>query len=82
MQTYEGQWTGTSTIGSSKGPIFYDADTPKEEVTVKEIDGQNEWESRRLWQKVAAGIRSGDYEAAGRDKSRIEVSHERQTYWC
>lgn len=72
INTYEGQWTGISNIGSSKGPVFYDADEPKEEVTVKPVDEQGEWESRKLWYKVANGIRSGDYETAGKEKSRIE----------
>jgi hypothetical protein len=63
-----------STIGGHKGPVFYDADAvPKQEVTVKPIEEQSEWESRRLWQKVADGIRGGDYEAAGKEKSIIEV---------
>lgn len=72
VQTFEGQWTGISTIGGSKGPVFYDADEPKEEITVKPVEEQGEWESRRLWANVANGIRSGDYETAGKDKSRIE----------
>ncbi|TXT04308.1 hypothetical protein VHUM_04195 [Vanrija humicola] len=73
IQTYEGQWTGVSTIGGSKGPVFYDADAvPKQEVVVKPIEEQGEWESRRLWQKVADGIRGGDYETAGKEKSIIE----------
>jgi oxysterol-binding protein-related protein 9/10/11 len=33
-----------------------------------------EWETRRLWAKVANGIREGDFETASREKSRIEVS--------
>lgn len=72
IQTYEGQWTGVSNVGSAKGPVFYDASAPKQEVTVKPIDAQGEWESRRLWQQVANGIRTGDYETAGREKTRIE----------
>lgn len=41
-------------------------------MTVKPVDAQGEWESRRLWEKVANGIRTGDYETAGREKTRIE----------
>lgn len=52
--------------------MFYDASAPKQEVTVKPLDQQGEWESRRLWQQVANGIRTGDYETAGREKTRIE----------
>ncbi|BEI86733.1 hypothetical protein CcaverHIS002_0700790 [Cutaneotrichosporon cavernicola] len=72
IQTFEGEWTGVSNVGSSKGPVFYDADAPKEEITVKPITEQGQWESRNLWQKVANGIRGGDFEAAGRAKSIIE----------
>ncbi|KAK1926347.1 hypothetical protein DB88DRAFT_481513 [Papiliotrema laurentii] len=72
IQTYEGQWTGVSHIGGSKGPVFLDTSAPKEEVTVKPISEQGEWESRRLWEKVAKGIRSGQYDEASKDKTRIE----------
>lgn len=72
IQTYEGQWDGVSHIGSSKGPVFFDASKPKTEIQVTPVDTQGPWESRKLWQTVANGIRSGDYDAAGKDKSRIE----------
>lgn len=72
VQTYEGQWTGTSHIGGSKGPVFLDTSAPKEEVNVKPITEQGEWESRRLWQNVAKGIRTGNYDEASKDKTRIE----------
>jgi len=73
LQTYEGQWTGVSHIGGSKGPVFLDTSAPKEEVVVKPIAEQSEWESRRLWENVAKGIRSGNFDEASKDKSRIEV---------
>ncbi|WWD21854.1 hypothetical protein CI109_106342 [Kwoniella shandongensis] len=72
QQSYEGQWTGVSYIGGSKGPVFFDAHLPKEEVSVKPIEEQGEWESRRLWDKVAKGIKGGNYDLAGVEKSRIE----------
>ena len=74
VQTYEGQWTGVSTAGGSKGAVFLDTSAPKEEVTVKPIDQQGDWESRKLWEKVAKGIRSGSYDQAAAEKTRIEVS--------
>ena len=52
---------------------FTDVQGPKEEVTVASVDEQDEWESRRLWQHVAKGIREGDFESASREKSKIEV---------
>ncbi|GFZ48928.1 Protein KES1 [Saitozyma sp. JCM 24511] len=72
LQTYEGQWTGVATLGGPKGPVFLDTNIAKEEVTVKPVEEQDEWESRRLWEKVAKGIRTGDYDTAGKEKSRIE----------
>ncbi len=78
----EGQWDSTSL---AKTPIrlpgvlepngfFTDVTGPKEEVTVKPVEEQEAWETRRLWKVVAAGIRKGDFEIAAKDKSRIEVS--------
>jgi len=75
VQSFEGQWTGVSHVGSSKGPVFLDTSAPKEEVTVAPLSEQGEWESRKLWEAVANGIRTGNYDAAGKDKSRLEVSH-------
>ena len=45
---------------------------PKEEATVCPVEKQSDWESRKLWEKVAKGIRTGDYETASREKSKIE----------
>jgi hypothetical protein len=74
IQHYEGQWTGVSHIGGSKGPVFLDTSSPKEEVVVKPVAEQGEWESRRLWEKVAKGIRTGNYDEASKEKTAIEVS--------
>ncbi|KAI6013079.1 hypothetical protein BKA83DRAFT_4269199 [Pisolithus microcarpus] len=67
----EGTWHSTSR-DTRTGTIFHDVTTPKEEVTVAPIGAQGEWESRRLWNVVAKGIRDGDFDTAARDKSRIE----------
>jgi len=82
--TIEGQWDTITKATSSYAPkyaktgsVFTDVTTPKEEVTVAPIDQQGEWETRKLWEKVAAGIRSGDFEAASKDKTRIEVGNHR-----
>ena len=37
------------------------------------LEEMNDWESRKLWQFVAKGIREGDFETASREKSKIEV---------
>ncbi|KAF8596933.1 Oxysterol-binding protein [Ceratobasidium sp. AG-I] len=70
VDTYEGQWDTTSHSKDKK--VFTDVTAPKEEVSVKSIDEMNDWESRKLWKIVAKGIRDGDFEAASKDKSRIE----------
>jgi oxysterol-binding protein-related protein 9/10/11 len=79
--TVEGQWDTvtfvTVTNGSKyahNGETFTDVTTPKEEVTVVDLEAQGEWETRKLWEKVANGIRSGDFETASKEKTRIEVS--------
>jgi hypothetical protein len=73
VKSYEGTWTGIGKVHKTE-EVFTDSTVPKTEVSVKPIEEQGEWESRRLWSKVANGIRTGDYDAASRDKSRIEVS--------
>jgi hypothetical protein len=70
-EVIEGTWHTTSK--TSSGMTFHDVSSPKEEVTVKAIEEQTEWESRKLWGAVAKGIREGDFESASREKSRIEV---------
>ncbi|KIM89944.1 hypothetical protein PILCRDRAFT_95024 [Piloderma croceum F 1598] len=69
-EVIEGTWHTTSK--TSSGMTFHDVSPPKEEVTVKSIEEQTEWESRKLWGAVAKGIREGDFESASREKSRIE----------
>lgn len=72
-----GNWSGLSHV--TKGTllpidsVFLDANAePREEISVKPIEAQDAYESRRLWKVVAQGIRSGNYDVASRDKSRIE----------
>lgn len=77
VKTFDGDWTGHGYLHKTK-EVFTDATVPKIEVSVKPVEQQGEWESRRLWNKVATGIRTGDYDAASREKSRIEVSKHRQ----
>ncbi|CAL1697933.1 unnamed protein product [Somion occarium] len=71
--TLEGLWHLTSKDNRT-GETFTDVTTPKEEVTTlyEGLDEMNEWESRRLWRWVSKGIREGDFEAASREKSKIE----------
>jgi len=69
--SFEGQWNATSK-DTRTGAVFTNVTGPKEEVTVRPVEGQGEWESRALWYKVAKGIRESDFETAAREKSRIE----------
>jgi hypothetical protein len=80
----EGLWDSVSKVTSTEGKhvrageVFVDVTGPKEEVTVKPLAEQGEWETRKLWEQVAKGIRTGDYELASREKTTIEVSPR----WC
>jgi hypothetical protein len=50
----------------------------KEEAVVVagEASGEmGEFETRKLWEVVAKGIREGDFEIASKEKSRIEVGY-------
>ena len=72
LHTIEGQWDSTSR-DKRTGAEFSNVLGPKEEVIVAPIEEQEDaFESRKLWEKVAKGIRSGDYEMASREKSKIE----------
>ncbi|MCO5565978.1 hypothetical protein L7F22_019653 [Adiantum nelumboides] len=77
MYSIEGDWSGASKFkGSSpqgaKDAVFWDASSDREEVTVKPIEEQQPMESRKVWQKTAEGIKTQNYDAASKDKSRIE----------
>ncbi|TFK69778.1 Oxysterol-binding protein [Pluteus cervinus] len=70
----EGTWHEESKF-TKTGVEFHNVHGPKEEVTV--IGGvsggeMGEFETRNLWSAVAKGIKEGDYEAASREKSKIE----------
>ena len=77
LYTITGQWTKTFEIteGAKKGKVVdsYDAEasttTP---LTIAPIEEQDPYESRRAWQKVAAGIAIGDMDITGEEKSKIE----------
>jgi hypothetical protein len=79
LYSIEGEWSGTSKFkGASpsggKDAQFWDANTDKIEVSVKPVEEQGDMESRKLWKKTADGIKSQNYDAASKDKTRIEVS--------
>lgn len=68
----EGTWTETSKLKQGNAP-FTDVTGPKVEVEVSEVEGQDPYETRNLWKEVARGIKTGDFELASREKSKIEV---------
>lgn len=68
----EGTWNGTSKLRD--GTLFTDVTGPKVEVQTLDEEQMGEFESRKLWKEVARGIRSGDFELASREKTKIEVA--------
>lgn len=70
----EGTWTETSKLKQGNAP-FTDVTGPKVEVEVSDLEGQDPYETRNLWKDVARGIRTGDFDLASREKSKIEVCH-------
>ncbi|EAU87574.2 oxysterol binding protein [Coprinopsis cinerea okayama7 len=72
----EGTWHETSSWvkGAGKGK-FHDSSIGKEDFVVVggEPNGEmGEFETRKLWNLVAKGIREGDFELASTEKSKIE----------
>jgi len=77
LHTVSGVWTDKSVIGDGEKPKqtrpFLDAKhIPFANINVAPINKQGEWESRKIWEKVAAAIRAGDMDAASHEKSKIE----------
>lgn len=78
LYNIEGEWAGVSKFkgkapDGSSGSVFWDAKgNERHELQVKPVEEQADMESRKVWKKVADGIRSGDYDTASKEKSRIE----------
>ncbi|PMD14535.1 Oxysterol-binding protein [Hyaloscypha hepaticicola] len=77
LYTITGQWTKTFEIteGAKKGKVVDSYDTEASTttpLTIAPIEEQDPYESRRAWQKVAAGIAIGDMDITGEEKSKIE----------
>jgi len=76
LYTVTGQWTKTfEIVEGKKGAVIdkYDADaSPTTPLTLNPIELQDPMESRRAWQKVAAGIAAGDMDITGAEKTKIE----------
>lgn len=79
LHTVSGVWSEKSVIGEGEKPkttvSFLDAkETPFTNIEVAPIEQQGEWESRKLWNKVANAIRAGDMNLTTAEKSKIENS--------
>ncbi|PVI07287.1 Oxysterol-binding protein [Periconia macrospinosa] len=76
LYTVDGQWNGSFTIKDGKGKEVIDTfDHSKEKttpLTVAPIEQQDEFETRRAWQKVANAIVAGDMDTTSYQKSIIE----------
>ncbi|KAI9483702.1 MAG: hypothetical protein EXX96DRAFT_648406 [Benjaminiella poitrasii] len=71
----EGQWTTKATIKKHKRPAepFIDLSTiERPPVQVKPVSEQTPLESQKIWEKVSAALKAGDYVAASSEKSMIE----------
>lgn len=81
LYSVSGQWTKTFDIHASNAKHAsssnlvdsYDAVATKlSTLIVAPIEEQHPLESRRAWQKVAAGILKGDMDSVGKEKAKIE----------
>ncbi|PWN38645.1 Oxysterol-binding protein [Ceraceosorus guamensis] len=75
LYSAEGEWSGVSKWKKAppgQDSVFWDANNDRREVQVQPLEKQGKMESRKVWEKTAEGIRSGNYDAASKDKSRIE----------
>jgi hypothetical protein len=69
----EGTWHESCKYTKGGSGTFYEVPVNKEEVIPLEwCDELGEYETRKLWNLVAKGIREGDFDLASKDKSRIE----------
>lgn len=76
LYTSEGRWSKGIEIKDAKTKKVVETHDPNKNkptpLTVAPLDQQDEMESRRAWQKVAAAIDKGDMEATAREKTVIE----------
>lgn len=79
LYNVSGQWTKTFDIRTGKdakhGELIetYDAEsTQTSELKVKPLTEQGPLETRKAWAKVAQGIKDGNMDIVGTEKSRIE----------
>jgi len=72
---FSGYWDGKMAIKDSKGEVleeFQADDLPAIKPTVRPIEQQTTWESRRAWSKVFEGIYEGNVHKIHKHKSALE----------
>lgn len=77
LYNIEGEWAGKSSFkgkspNGSSNSTFHDASSSRRDIEVAPLDQQGDMESRKVWAKVAEGIRKQDYDNASKEKTRIE----------
>ncbi|GAO47647.1 hypothetical protein G7K_1847-t2 [Saitoella complicata NRRL Y-17804] len=74
--TVSGSWSKQSTLRNESNKVeqpFWDATSPtRHPISVPEPTASGPYESRRVWQSVAAALNAGDFDAAAREKSKLE----------
>lgn len=85
LYTIEGQWTGSASftvvnpaaahaVKAKVGAEFANFENVKRHpIEVKPVEEMGEYESRKVWKDVSAGIRSGAFDVAQAAKAKIEV---------
>jgi hypothetical protein len=70
----EGTWNESSNYTKGGSGPFYDSSGVQKDLVVplEWTEELGEYETRKLWNLVAKGIREGDFELASKEKSRIE----------
>lgn len=77
LYNVEGDWSGKSYFkgkspNGSSNELFWDASQSRRPIEVASVDQQGPMESRKVWRVVAEGIKSGDFDKASKEKTRIE----------
>ncbi|KAG9252218.1 uncharacterized protein F5Z01DRAFT_626019 [Emericellopsis atlantica] len=72
---FSGHWDGKMAIKDPKGEVleeFQADDMPPIKPTVRPVEQQTTWESRRAWSKVFEGIYEGNVQKIHKHKSALE----------
>lgn len=83
LQRITGQWTGKLSVSdggqsAAAADDFHVDSVPSTKLSVRPVDEQTPWESRRAWRGVFEGIGAGNVGVVQRHKSAIEESQRRR----